>query len=353
VESLKASEKKIEEIKTYDREMTYRDLTEKYKKDFEIIEEKKKIEYKFPLSFKKYYQMKIEILDDLEKKETERKKRTLLETLKGAKEIEADNLLIDKEVKIKEHLRKQEIDRKITDHWFNELKQEMKLEGKEKITETKAIEYIQNKLKILLNKGTEQEIKGVCLFFGVTGIGKTTTIVKLAKRLEEKRKMGVITTDDYKMDAYHQMEQYAKILKIQSKRSKVDELDFPINAFKYQEGKDTILIDTAGRSPKHPQMKEEIEKYIKEIKPDHKILVLAANQKYSDMVFTIEVFKEVGITDFIFTKIDETENSGCIVNIAEKFGKPIRYITNGQEVPTDIEKMDGEKWAKEFFKEYK
>jgi flagellar biosynthesis protein FlhF len=298
--------------------------------------------------------MKIEILEDLEKRETEARKRSLLETLRGSREIEDETLQVEKEIKIKEHLRKQEIDRKITDTWFNELKKEKKSEGKEtKISEKEAIDYIQEKLKTLLDNGAEQEIKGVCLFFGVTGIGKTTTIVKLAKRLEEKRKMGVITTDDYKMDAYHQMEQYAKVLKIQSKRSRVEELDFPINAFKYQEGKDTILIDTAGRSPKHPQMKEEIENYIKEIKPDHKILVLAANQKYSDMIFTIEVFKEVGITDFIFTKTDETENSGCIVNIAYKFGKPIRYITNGQEVPGDIEKMDGEKWAKEFFKEYK
>jgi flagellar biosynthesis protein FlhF len=351
----------IDNIETYDLEQAYKEIKEKYETDYRILEERKKMKYKFPFSFRYRYQIKIEIIEKAKKVEKlektkkdlkklkEEKKQSILQSLKNEKYSEKRFTIFEREEAIREYLMEQEIENRIIDRWFEEIKKD----SKENLSEEQLVEKIKEKIKLTMNSKEKIILEGVCLFFGVTGIGKTTTIVKIAKKIEKIKKVGIITTDNYKMGAYHQMEQYSNKMKIPLMQSKINELELPINAFKYTKGIETILIDTAGRSPKHPAMKEEIENYIKEIKPNHNILVLSANQRYKDLQYTINVFKEAGITDFVVTKTDETNTYGFMVNIMDEYQKNILYVTNGQEVPNDIKEMDGEYWSNKIFENYK
>lgn len=172
---------------------------------------------------------------------------------------------------------------------------------------------------------------------GPTGVGKTTTIAKLAAnfRLRDNIRMGLITVDTYRIAAVEQLRTYAEIIDLPMKvvtstremKQAVEELA----------GMDLILIDTAGRSPQDELRIQELKNYLSEIVVDEIHLVLSATTGYRNLKKTVETFSSVKPTSVIFTKLDEAPGMGSLVNVCGKLGHSLSYLTTGQNVPNDIE----------------
>jgi flagellar biosynthesis protein FlhF len=178
--------------------------------------------------------------------------------------------------------------------------------------------------------------KKVIMFIGPTGVGKTTTMAKLGAiyALREDYKVAFITIDTYRIAATEQLKKYAGIMKI------------PIHvvndqkAFKdviNNEKSEIILVDTSGRSHKNELKISEIKSYADMVEYDfEKILCVSANTKKNDLKDIFKAFGKINFNSVIITKVDESSYIGGVINVADKFKKPISYYTNGQEVPNDI-----------------
>ncbi|WP_054694387.1 GTPase [Syntrophomonas palmitatica] len=172
---------------------------------------------------------------------------------------------------------------------------------------------------------------------GPTGVGKTTTIAKLAANMTflENRDIGLITLDTYRISAAEQLRTFAEIIGISiSVVFNPADLCHAIDKFK---NKDLIFVDTAGRSPYNRQQMEELKEFVQVAKPDETILVLSITTESSDLINMYQEFSTVGIDKVIFTKLDETRHYGPIINVIQEINKPIAYFTTGQNVPDDIE----------------
>ena len=183
------------------------------------------------------------------------------------------------------------------------------------------------------------------MLLGPTGVGKTTTIAKLAaiKALWEHKKVLLLTSDTYRIAAVEQLKTYAKILgvpieiifDISSIQSVVDE----------HENAEIILLDTAGRSQRDKKNMDLFENIYSSFTPDAVHLVLAANMKYRDMLDVVEHIPNIPISHLLFTKLDETVSYGSIFNIHQVMGCPVSFLTVGQNVPKDIEIATGSRIA--------
>ena len=183
------------------------------------------------------------------------------------------------------------------------------------------------------------------MLMGPTGVGKTTTIAKLAaiKALWEHKKVLLLTSDTYRIAAVEQLKTYAKILgvpieiifDISSIGSVVDE----------HESAEIILLDTAGRSQRDKKNMELFEGIYDSYKPDAVHLVLAANMKYRDMLDVVEHIPNIPVSHLLFTKLDETVSYGAIFNLRSVMGCPVSFLTVGQNVPKDIEIATGARIA--------
>lgn len=211
--------------------------------------------------------------------------------------------------------------------------------------------------KIILKLGQPKAIevdekKGKIIFFvGPTGVGKTTTIAKLASyfKLEKKAKIALITSDTYRIAAVEQLRTYANILDVPL--SVVYTLEEFNNSIKMFEGYDLILVDTAGRSHKNDEQCNEMfhliedcvisEQLVKEV-----YLVLSAATKYKDLLKINQVYSHIKKYSIIFTKLDETTCLGNILNMKLATGVPLSYVTSGQAVPDDISIIDAQKIAR-------
>jgi len=183
-------------------------------------------------------------------------------------------------------------------------------------------------------------------FIGPTGVGKTTTIAKLAAKfsLIDKKSVALVTADTYRISAVSQLKKYAEIIDVPLA---VAYSPLEMNSILRQvQDKDIVLIDTAGRSPNNIGQMNELNDYMNVNFPMTTFLVLSATTKYSDLLQLYERFKPAGVDSLIFTKLDETLNHGNILNMRLKTGCPLSYITNGQNVPDDIEVADPMKIAK-------
>jgi len=180
----------------------------------------------------------------------------------------------------------------------------------------------------------------VFMFVGPTGVGKTTTLAKLAAKLSlrENKKVGLITADTYRIAAVEQLKTYSEILGIPlSVIYETDEMDDAINDFK---DKDFILIDTAGRNYKDKILKEELEGMLKYINEPEVYLVLSLVADYKNLVNVIKSYDFINNCKLIFTKYDEAVTFGNILNVKMFANKKLSYITNGQSVPDDIELLN-------------
>lgn len=183
------------------------------------------------------------------------------------------------------------------------------------------------------------------MLIGPTGVGKTTTIAKLAAihSLWKKKKVFLLTADTYRIAAVKQIETYSKILGIP-----MDVIEDPRSIAPVLEksaGADLLLLDTAGRSQKDGARIEEMRELYTAFRPDAVHLVLAANMKYRDMLDVVKRMGVIPISRIIFTKVDETTTYGALVNILLDFDRPLSFITTGQNVPNDIEVASGSRLA--------
>lgn len=190
----------------------------------------------------------------------------------------------------------------------------------------------------------------VTFFIGPTGVGKTTTIAKIASKYkgEMDKKVAFITADTYRIAATEQLRVYANILEAPMEIVySVEELDSAIAKF---EDYDLIFVDTAGFSHKNEAQRADIKKLINGINSEYEkevYLVLSATTKYKDLMEIVDSYREISDFKLIFTKLDETSTYGNIFNIRMYTGASLSYITNGQSVPDDIEVFDTQKIVKQ------
>ncbi|WP_297439844.1 flagellar biosynthesis protein FlhF [Sulfurimonas sp.] len=183
--------------------------------------------------------------------------------------------------------------------------------------------------------------KKVIMLVGPTGVGKTTSIAKLAARysylLEKKYKVGLVVLDTYRIGAVEQLMQYARMMKL-GIETVVDPPEFStaLESLKYC---DYILIDTMGSSPYDKGKIEKIYECLNANQTHYSVdvvLVMPSSIKYDDLKITYDNFATLGVDTLMFTKLDETRGFGNIFSLAYETKKPISYFSVGQEVPEDL-----------------
>jgi flagellar biosynthesis protein FlhF len=177
----------------------------------------------------------------------------------------------------------------------------------------------------------------VVALVGPTGVGKTTTIAKLAAgyRFREGKRVALITTDTYRIAGAQQLKSYAELIGLPCcvaplpadlKRALTNDRDA-----------DVIFIDTVGRSARRQDQLEELAAYARGDDGCEVCLVLSATTKRADLLQAVEAYRSLGLSSIIATKIDETATVGPVCEAALAAAVPISYLTTGQEVPDDIE----------------
>lgn len=235
-----------------------------------------------------------------------------------------------------------EVDEKYVNQIMDEVEKVMKKGA--------SVDYILSSIyqKMILKFGQPQPIQlseqkpRVVFFIGPTGVGKTTTIAKIASRfkVEKGKKVALFTADTYRIAAAEQLRTYANILDtplkiVYSPKELNEELT------KAQEEEfDLVLVDTAGFSHKNEEQRNETRELIDQLSDEFEkevYLVLSATTKYRDLLEIADMYKENFQFKMLFTKLDETSCYGNILNMKLYTGADLSYTTYGQNVPEDIE----------------
>lgn len=196
-------------------------------------------------------------------------------------------------------------------------------------------------IPIRIESAPDKTNKKVMMLVGPTGVGKTTSIAKLAARysflMQKKYKVGLVVLDTYRIGAVEQLMQYARMMKL-GIETVVDPPEFSsaLNSLRYC---DYILIDTMGSSPYDKSKIEKIYECLEANNTEYNVdvvLVMPSSIKYEDLKATYENFESLNIDTIMFTKLDETRGFGNIFSLAYETKKPISYFSVGQEVPEDL-----------------
>jgi flagellar biosynthesis protein FlhF len=200
------------------------------------------------------------------------------------------------------------------------------------------LHYLRGKLMDAVEvTGPETEGAKVWSFIGPTGVGKTTTLAKLAAHfsLRLAQRITLVTIDTYRIGAVNQLKTYARILglplEIASGREEFQEI------LGSNRDRDLVLVDTAGRNPHSREQLKELKGILTADPRVENHLVLSATTKDFDLAQTVERFSLLPIRSYIFTKLDETDEYSSLFNQLLRFRRPLSYLTIGQKVPEDIE----------------
>ena len=177
----------------------------------------------------------------------------------------------------------------------------------------------------------------VAALVGPTGVGKTTTIAKLAAyaKLELKQKVALLTLDTFRMAAVDQLHQYAEILQVPLHVAlTVEDLRA---AMRFYQDRALVLIDTPGHSPKDSEMQRQLRRFLDELPEVETHLVLSATTKPRDLADIAQRFEPLKPGRILFTKLDETSTYGPLLSTLVRVKKPLSYLGTGQEVPQDLE----------------
>lgn len=232
-----------------------------------------------------------------------------------------------------------DVDETIAREWVDEIRHDADARtiADAALMKVRVIELLENEIKIAGPIASEPGRCRVVALVGPTGVGKTTTIAKLAAnyRLREKRRVGLITVDTYRVAAVEQLRTYADII------------DLPMEvvatpremreAVARMSHLDLVLMDTAGRSPRDEVKIQELKSMLTEAEPDEVHLVLSSAAGAKSLVSTAEKFAGVGTTALVLTKLDEAHSLGHLVSLVRECRLPVSYLTDGQNVPDDIQ----------------
>ncbi|MCK4295351.1 MAG: hypothetical protein KAX28_01685 [Candidatus Marinimicrobia bacterium] len=214
--------------------------------------------------------------------------------------------------------------------------------GKAKLLDSVKSEVITLFMKDDSLKQIDRKIPKIVTVVGPTGVGKTTTLMKLAAHPEiyGKENVTIVSTDTYRMAAAESLKAFSEITSIpimevkdpKNARTEIDKLS----------DMDIILVDMPGRSPLFPNYIQELQDCLLSIGPTDILLVLSATADLEDLCYSAGLYRTLSPTGIIFTKIDETTRPGKLVSIMQEVDLPVSYITNGQSIPIDIRDGDGE-----------
>ena len=239
---------------------------------------------------------------------------------------------------IEERLRASEVDEKYIRKLLADFSIMKSKGGNKKISFTK---WLASRIECAADNGGDAVGGRRVMLIGPTGVGKTTTIAKLAaiKALWEHKRVLLLTSDTYRIAAVEQLKTYARILGVPV------EIIFDISTIpgivESHENSDIILLDTAGRSQRDKKSMDMYVNLYNAFEPDAVHLVLSANMKYRDMLDVVEHIPDIPVSHLLFTKLDETVSCGSIFNIQQVMGCPVSFLTVGQNVPKDIETAEG------------
>lgn len=214
------------------------------------------------------------------------------------------------------------------------------------------MEYILSHIyqKMILKFGKAETItpstkKGpkIIFFIGPTGVGKTTTLAKIASLLTvmDNKKVAMFTADTYRIAATDQLKMYATIMG--TPFHIIYDTEQMLENYEKYKNYDYILVDTAGHSHHNEEQKKNMAQFISAFdgKCETEVyLVLSATTKYKDLISIADTYSSITDYKLIFTKLDETDSYGNLLNVKMHTGAPMSYVTCGQNVPDDIDKFD-------------
>jgi flagellar biosynthesis protein FlhF len=248
------------------------------------------------------------------------------------------------------HLLRQEVSEQVADELIRELA--LHMTGKElssgQAVRARLAEMIAGRvMSIDHSQGPARNGRPqVMAFIGPTGVGKTTTIAKLAAtfKIRENRKVGMITIDTFRIAAVDQLKTYAEIIEVPLHVVlTVGELRQAIEAMR---DRDVLLIDTAGRSQNDHVRLNQLASFIRATDAQEVNLVVSATASRSAMLSALQKFQPMGVNRLVVTKLDEATALGTVLNVASVSKMPINYVTTGQDVPDDIAPADPKRLAR-------
>ena len=278
-------------------------------------------------------------------KEKENKEKTDAKAAESNKNLACIQLIYNQ-------LISNEVDEKFANQIITEVESSLKKDA----SMDNILASIYQKIVLKLGQPRTIELNGktpkFVFFIGPTGVGKTTTIAKIASkfRVNDKLKVAFLTADTYRIAAVEQLRTYANILGIPL--TVIYSEDEMRNAKEEYSEFDLVFVDTAGRSHRNKEQRDDIESLINTIPVEERdiFLVLSATTKYKDLVKITEAYSEILNYRLIFTKLDETSSIGNLFNIRMLTEAPLSYSTFGQNVPDDISRVDAQSIAKQLLR---
>ena len=245
------------------------------------------------------------------------------------------------------------IDNEVNEKYANEIIDEIDKNCKQDVTMDYMLSEIYQRMILKLGKPYMME-EGtgpkVVFFVGPTGVGKTTTIAKIASsfRVEQNKKVALLTADTYRIAAAEQLRTYANILEVPFRvvytAQEISQAIEDFNDYDY------VLVDTTGHSPNNEAQREGMAELVRSVETTARkeiFLVLSASTKYRDLMKIADTYKEIADYKLIFTKLDETSTLGNIYNLKMYTGAQLSYVTYGQNVPDDIEYFNPQSTVKQ------
>lgn len=254
---------------------------------------------------------------------------------------------------IRERLRLQQVDTDLIDSWLGPIYETWKSEG-EQTDEHQLKQEVTSRLEQFLEGRISEgfaENTRIVYVAGPTGVGKTTTIAKMAadQTFRKQKKVGFITADTYRISAVDQLRTYATILNVP-----LEVVQSPGDmkrAVTKLEDCDLIFMDTAGRNYLNELYVAELHSLLTYRDNSETCLVLSLTAKPEDLRAIVERFSGYGLDKVIFTKLDETNSFGAMFNLLAEYPLQLLYLTNGQTVPDDILPVNGTFLVKELLGE--
>ena len=313
-----------------------------------LIEENRKLSSKMDKGAEEFYSQKKEaiynsanstgLINNLEINEADEFKLSELKRSvdKLNKKLERSNIYLQE---FKEELYKNSYSKTFIDSIISEI-EDITFNENWRNDENLKIRF-ERKITDCIKQANFKDLKGKIVFTGPTGVGKTTTLAKIAAKLiKEQSRIAFVTIDTYRIAATDQLKIYADILDVPlSICYTPQELKITIESLLNY---DTILIDTAGRSHKNNLQMGELKVFIDSIRPDYKIMLVSANSNPQEMINIYDSFSIIQPNCLIFTKIDEVTSYGQLFSFLEYSNLPLIGITDGQRVPEDLKFPDKE-----------